>query len=266
MGYFPSRTAQKEVAAASSPFVPCRSFRQKIAKTSKDLIMKKTFSNRFRISVMTGAALSLGLAGAAAIAQPGSGSGERGMRADTNKDGVLTLDEVRAHARERFNKMDANNDGKIDSADREIRKAERFARIDTNNDGELSQAELAAARESRKAGRADRSAERFAAMDTDNSGGLSQAELDAAREGRKGRKHAGKGRMHGGMAMLKMADTNNDNAIDWPEFEAAALKRFAKMDTNSDGQVTAAEREAARAAMKERRKEWREKRGAGKEE
>lgn len=229
--------------------------------------MTKTFSNRFKISVITGAALSLGLAGTVAVAQPGGGErGMRGMAADANKDGVLTLDEVRAHARERFDKMDANNDGKIDKADREIRKAERFAKIDTNNDGELSQAEMAAAREARKDKRTDRGAERFAKMDTDNSGGLSQSELAAAREGLKGRKHARKGRMHGGMAMMKRADTNNDNAIDWAEFEAAALKRFAKVDSDSDGQITAAEREAAHAAMKERRKEWREKRGANAED
>ena len=224
--------------------------------------MTKTFTKRFKTTAMAGAALALGLASSIAIAQPG---GERGMGADANKDGVLTRAEAMAHAKTRFAKLDVNSDGKLDRADREAKKAERFAKIDTNGDGEVSQAEIAAAREARKAKRSERHADHFAKMDTDNSGGLSQSEMTAARESRKGRKHAGKGRMHGAMAMMKKADTNNDNAIDWAEFEAVAMKRFAKVDSNSDGQITKSEREAAHAAMKERRMERREKRGAGNE-
>ena len=49
------------------------------------------------------------------------------------------------------------------------------------------------------------------------------------------------------MAMLRMADTNGDKSVSQAEFTAAADKRFAAMDANADGSVTAEERQAVRS-------------------
>ena len=230
-----------------------------------------------KTSILVSSALALVMAGGVAIAQPGTnGRGMGPMGADANKDGVLTKAEVQSQADKMFARMDINKDGKLDKADREARKAERFAKMDTNGDGEISQAEMQAARDARKAKMEERRAkmeerraERFAQLDTDKSGGLSKSEMAAARDGmhhradrhdgkKRGGWHGRKGHGSGGMAMLKRADTNGDNAISKAEFETAAMKMFTLADTNKDGKVTAAERKAAHDAMKQR---WQERRG-----
>ncbi|WP_373487733.1 EF-hand domain-containing protein, partial [Blastomonas sp.] len=182
-----------------------------------------------------------------AMAQPAPGMA-RGMAAiDTNGDGIITEDEVRAHARARFAKMDANGDGKLDKADREARQAANFAKMDTDGSGEVSQAEMQAAREARQAKRAERLAKWGQQANVGEAG---------AKRGKWG------GKRGGGMRMMRMAmmraDTNKDGAISLAEFEAAAVERFRRIDTNGDGQVTQAEREAARETMKQR---WQERRG-----
>ena len=60
----------------------------------------------------------------------------------------------------------------------------------------------------------------------------------------------------GGMMQL---DANKDQAITLAEFEAGALERFGRNDTNKDGKVTQDERKAAREAMKQR---WQQRRAA----
>ena len=62
-------------------------------------------------------------------------------------------------------------------------------------------------------------------------------------------------RRMGGMArgMLRAADADNNRAITRAEFDAALMQRFARMDADGDGTVTAAERKAAREAMRQRR-------------
>jgi len=72
--------------------------------------------------------------------------------ADTNSDGVLTVDELNAHAAKmrqaRFAAADKNGDGALDAS--EV-GPERWARIqvaDANKDGKVTQAELDAARAS----------------------------------------------------------------------------------------------------------------------
>lgn len=56
-----------------------------------------------------------------------------------------------------------------------------------------------------------------------------------------------------GAGMMR-ADANGDGTITRAEMIAEAEARFAAMDTDKDGKVTAAEREAARSAM---RGQWR---------
>jgi hypothetical protein len=59
------------------------------------------------------------------------------------------------------------------------------------------------------------------------------------------------------MRMLRQADSNGDKIVTRAEFDAAVEARFARADTDGSGVITAEEREAAKAAMKERRGERR---------
>lgn len=206
--------------------------------------MKKT--------LIAGAALAAMLTGSIAIAQPAPGK----MRGpDANQDGVVTQDEVRAQARKMFDRIDFNKDGKIDKADRDARMAERFKKMDTDGSGELSLAEMTAAREARQAKRMERMA-----MRGERGPGEPGARMGKMRGGHKmGMRggHGGMGRgMRGGMMQL---DANKDQAITLAEFEAGALERFGRNDTNKDGKVTQDERKAAREAMKQR---WQQRRAA----
>ena len=155
----------------------------------------------------------------------------------------MTRAQAEAKAAERFAKMDANNDGVLNAADREARRGQRFDRLDTDNNGSLSEAEFNA----RSAARAQRQ--------------RPDGAVAGKRDGMRGHHRGGRGMMGGRMGMAKSADTNNDNAISRAEFTAASLARFAKMDADNNGTVTAAERKAAREAM---RAEWQARRQSAK--
>lgn len=220
--------------------------------------MNKTF--------LTLSAAALALTGTALVAQP------RGPMADpdANGDGTVTRAEMQTHGDQMFALMDANRDGVIDARDREARRRDMFTKADTDGDGELSQAEMRAMHEARRArdeerrqARADRRIERmglvFDKLDTDKSGGVSQAELKAMQEARgdrgpgmRGKRgmRGGHGRGDGARMMLRLADTNGDQAVTRAEFDAAITARFAKADSNGDGALSQAERQAAREAMR----------------
>ncbi|MEM6856940.1 MAG: hypothetical protein AAF559_03640 [Pseudomonadota bacterium] len=227
---------------------------------------------------MTASVTALALGGASvALANHASNhstnhfGGHRGgpgfEQADTDGDGVITLDEAKAKSAERFAKMDANADGSLSREDREARAANRLAGSDTDQDGEISPQEMTAAREKREAERAERRAEMqttlFERLDSDGSGGLSQAELEAgkamrAQMGGEGRRR-GKGPRMGrtrptkmAMMALRRADTNYDNAVSREEFDAMIEARFARIDTDGSGAITEAEREAAKSQMRAR--------------
>ena len=51
--------------------------------------------------------------------------------------------------------------------------------------------------------------------------------------------------------MMRGADVDGNRAVTRAEFDAALMQRFARMDADGDGNVTAAERKAARDAMRE---------------
>ena len=190
-----------------------------------------------KISLLT---LGAALIAVPVLAAPG------GARGDADGNGTLTRAEAEAHATQMFARMDANKDGKIDAADRTAKRAEMqakmFERIDADKDGSISRAEW----DQHGADRAGKRAE-------------SGDKRTEAGEGRKGKRHAmrghhGKRGGHHAMMMGK-ADTDGDKAISQAEFQTAALARFDAADANSDGQVTADERQAQRAA-------WRAKRAA----
>jgi len=169
------------------------------------------------------------LAGLAALALSGAATAQpvAKVRADADRNGIVSRAEFVAKIDQRFAKLDVNGDGQLTRADRQARRAanparaerrqanraQRLARFDTNRDGQLSQTERQAARAQRQAMRGERLAAR---------GGVRR-------------------------------DANGDQAITRAEFQAHALQRFARLDTNRDGQLTRAERQAGKAQRQARR-------------
>jgi Ca2+-binding EF-hand superfamily protein len=152
-------------------------------------------------------------------------------KADTNNDGKITVDELKAHA--------------------EARREEMFKHADKNNDGALSADELG------------RRWERLQVADTDKSGSVSRAELDQARAEGKLRGHKGhhghgtgdggdkfgaKGRGH----LFEKFDKNKDGALTSDEVKEGFWQHLVKADANNDGKVTKEELEKARAARGQR--------------
>lgn len=85
----------------------------------------------------------------------------------------------------------------------------------------------------------------FDRIDVNHDGTISVDEWTSFRSARAEHQGGGHMGMHGGEHAGAQAMTKQD-------FEARALARFDRMDTNHDGIVSAAEREQARAAMRER--------------
>jgi Ca2+-binding EF-hand superfamily protein len=147
-----------------------------------------------------------------------------------------------------FEMLDANKDGTVTRAEATAAAEKRFAEVDTNKDGVISQAERDAMRGRMRDAMFDR-------MDSDKNGQLSREEFRAAHEkmraakGERGMQGMHRGGHHGGMrggGMMK-ADTTKAQAV------ARAQAMFDRIDANRDGNITAAERDAARQKMKDMR-------------
>ena len=164
--------------------------------------------------------LSLGFAGSAYAAETMPGGDPLG-------DKSMTKAEFQAKGAAMFARMDANQDGKLNAADRAAHMGQKFDMVDANHDGALSRDEFMAKHQR----------------------GLSGVGADGAGSDgkRRGGHHAGGG--HDGM-MLRMADTNQDGAVSKDEFMTTHVKHFDLMDANHDGQLTKAERQAAREKMR----------------
>jgi Ca2+-binding EF-hand superfamily protein len=147
-------------------------------------------------------------------------------KADTNQDGKITVDELKAHAA--------------------ARREEMFKRADKNTDGALSADEVG------------RRWERLQVADADHNGSVTRAELDQARA--EGKLRGGKGHGHGpgdggdhacakGHGnMFEHFDKNKDGALTSDEVKEGFWQRLVKADANHDGKVTKEEMESARAA------------------
>lgn len=191
-----------------------------------------------------GAALAAVSAAVAASAQPGA-EGRRGpgqpmtraavearvearfARADSNRDGFVTQDEVRAGAEAR-------------RAQRQERRTERreqlFERLDSNRDGSISRAE-------------------FSERPALRGGGERRGQRLARRGGRGG------GLLMAGFGARAFAamDYNRDGRVALAEAERAALQRFDRIDSDRDGTISPSERQAARLErLDERRDDRRE--------
>lgn len=196
----------------------------------------------------------------AAIASPGMGEARMPQ-------GDLTRAQAQQMATERFARMDANKDGTLDQADRTARQAMVFERLDADRNGAISAAEMEAMHAQRagkrgermarrdgkpamtEAQKTERRAERFARLDTDRNGAISRGEFDAARAAMATRMadKAGKPDRRGAGRMAARAG----GPVTQQAFVTRALAMFDRADANRDGTVTVAERQAARAALRE---------------
>ncbi len=159
---------------------------------------------------------------------------------------TMTRADAQAHAAQLFAKFDANHDGKLDAADRAAHQAQMFDRIDTDHNGAISRDEFVAMHQRGAMGGAG-----MHGMDR-GAGGMDHGHAMG------GHRLGGHG-MGGHGSMAKMADTNGDGAISRDEFVAAAVKHFDGVDTDRNGTITPAERQAAHASMKAK---WQARRGA----
>lgn len=108
---------------------------------------------------------------------------------------------------------------------------------DSNGDGVVTRAEVEA-----------NVAQRFARMDINKDGKVDKADREAAQKQREAKRGARRGGQPGG------PDADGDGALSLDEMKRAAMQRFDRVDSDRDGKLTAAERDAARAARGERRR------------
>lgn len=121
---------------------------------------------------------------------------------------------------------DSNGDGIVTRAEALAAADAQFARMDVTGDGRLSPDDRAAM--------------------------MAQRSTDAAGPPRGRRGSDRTGGPGGPEGMMRLMDSNQDGAVDRAEWQAAATRRFERADTNHDGNITGAERDAQRAAMRQR--------------
>ena len=125
---------------------------------------------------------------------------------------------------------------------------EHMKAVDTNGDGDISKEEVEAFR-----------ATMFNAADANKDGSLSLAEMTAHHEAQQAQRMAERQARH-----FARMDTDGDGKITAAEFASQPMRGMERMDTDGDGVVTEEERAAAMATMKERHGKW-GKRGPGRD-
>lgn len=117
-----------------------------------------------------------------------------------------------------------------------------FKAIDTNGDGTLNAAELQAAeaktQQQRIAQLRARVDAEFTKLDTNKDNQLSKAEFMAAAP-------TGSNTPPNGAAIVTQLDKNKDGKVSADEYRGPVLTRFDKLDSNHDGTISQAERQAA---------------------
>ncbi len=120
-------------------------------------------------------------------------------------------------------------------------QSERLEALDTDGDGDISRAEVDTARQAR-----------FAEADANGDGAISEAEFTTAMEAR-----ASERRARRQASAFTRADANGDGVISMDETGGRIDAMFEHVDADGDGIITAAEREVAKSAMRERSGEGR---------
>ncbi|WP_137129845.1 hypothetical protein [Rhizobium sp. FY34] len=206
-----------------------------------------------------GATLLLGAAAPASFAAsgrpghdgPGRGGPERAMmqdvmfvrllkNADANKDGKISKEEVAAWQESLFAQADTNKDGTLTPGEmrefrqarmeawRESRKAERAENGNMPGDMDMADGTAPPA-----GGPKDKPGHHEMA---DGEGGPGRHHGDGPRHGM--RDGMGQRGMMPGIAMVRMADTDENGQISRAEATAAVDKMFARMDRNKDGVIS----------------------------
>jgi len=158
----------------------------------------------------------------------------------------------------RMQRADTDNDGRISRAEFVDGRIGRLTALDANRDGSVSAEEMQGQREARRSEHADR---RFARMDANGDGSVTRAEFDAAAEARPergeraGRRHGPRGPHRAGGPHEARGEGRERGPIVIAEAQAKAEQGFARIDTDSDGYVTAEEQRAAHEARRETRRE-----------
>lgn len=159
----------------------------------------------------------------------------------------------RPHAR--VLRADADGDQRLSQAEFVGRRVERLSAADADRDGSVTRDEMRAAAEVRRAQRAEA---RFDRLDADDDGAISRAEFETRREHRagvrveRGPRRAHRAR-HGRAGHARGMDERGPVVIADAREKAEAA--FARMDADRDGYITAAERQTARAGLREQRRE-----------
>lgn len=203
---------------------------------------------------------------------PGEGPGSF-ERADLNKDGAITMDEVRTTRTAVFDRADKNKDGFVTEEEmraarpsrpdgmqgrprppREAREGHDLMSLaDANKDGAVTRAEfdaaMAARAQEKQTMTQQRSAEMFTRLDANKDGRVTRDELDAMR-GKMGERM--KGRRDGPQPPPPFGtyDANKDGKISRDEWIARPDPMFERADANKDGRLT---REEAAAAARQGR-------------
>jgi Ca2+-binding EF-hand superfamily protein len=185
-----------------------------------------------KLPFLAATALIVGVAGAAALAQPGFDA----PRPDRNAD--QTRAEAIAQVQQRFQRLDLDHDGRFTREEsRQIRAQMRqrmadrmFDRMDADHDGSITREEMNQARAARQQARSDEGGRHHPRMHRRS----------------RHRGQSGGARMFGEQGYVTL-----------DQMQERALARFDRLDADHDGTVTAAERQQARSAMRQRMHERR---------
>ena len=187
-------------------------------------------------------------------------------RADLNKDGVITIEEVKTARASMFDRADANKDGFVVRDEmralRPPRPPKKHAErgeggpphgkrglitfSDANGDGSITRAEFDAANAKMAAEKQskaqERAAEAFTRMDANKDGRIDATEIAAMRAKMPVRPDR--------LINAPMLDTNEDGKVSKDEWMASPDPLFEHADANKDGRLT--REEAAAAARRGR--------------
>jgi len=181
---------------------------------------------------------------------------------DTNRDGGISLEELAAQiqaersGRKRYETMfrasDRNGNGLLSGEELGLSQTDpEFRRVDTNRDGGITIDELAAASSARTA-ETQPVEPMFRARDKDGNGLITADELvrasgDADRDARAQRQRRDR------FARLLAFDPDRDGRLTEAELADGFNRRFAAIDGNGDGAISAAEFAAARQTIADAR-------------